>query len=71
MGQDDSGAPFPQGVYSFEVESRKNGELLSTAPAAVYARVAEARIDEGKVTLVLQGGGEVAAAAVTALRRPF
>ena len=70
MGQDDSGAPFPQGVYSFEVESRKNGELLSTAPAAVYARVAEARIEEGKVILVLQGGGEVAAAAVTALRRP-
>ena len=70
MGLDENGTAFPPGPYIFEVESWQNGELLSTSQASVFASVAEARIDAGKVTLVMNGGSVVASSDVTALRKP-
>ena len=44
----DDGTPFDAGLYSFEVESRANGELLLTDPAETYARITEARTQGGE-----------------------
>ena len=69
-GLDENGTPFPPGPYVFEAESWQNGELLSTSLAAVFSRIAEARLDDGKVMLVMNGGSVVASSDVTALRNP-
>ena len=69
-GVQEDGAPFAPGQYSFEVESRSNGTLLSTAPAATYATVTEVRRQGGDTLLILDGGTSVSAADVTALRQP-
>ena len=68
LGED--GAYLPPGVYSFEVETFSNNDLLSTDPASVYARVEEAQIEDGSVTLVFAGGVRVGAGEVTGLRQP-
>ena len=69
-GMTASGAALPEGVYGFSVENMKNGGLDSATPANVYAKIVEARIVDGKTILVTEGGGEVAADLVTALREP-
>ncbi|PQO22876.1 flagellar basal body rod modification protein [Rhodobacteraceae bacterium WD3A24] len=63
------GRPLPEGRYSFEVESRRGDEIIDTRPAEIYARVAEVRADGGRAMLVLEGGGEIASDAVSAVRR--
>lgn len=69
-GVDDNGTPFAAGLYSFEVESYDaSGTLMSTDTADVYATIAEARGENGETILVLDGGVEIAAGDVTALRR--
>lgn len=65
------GMPLPDGLYSFEIASYADGALFATAPAEVYAPVVEARRDGSSTTLVLAGGVEVDAGAVTALRAPI
>ena len=62
------GTPLPSGFYSFSVVSKSGGEALSTDQAEVYVTVTEVRAVDGKAVLVTQGGGTVAADAVTALR---
>jgi flagellar basal-body rod modification protein FlgD len=62
------GAPLPAGFYSFEVVSKSGGEAVGADQAEVYATVTEVRAVDGKAVLVTQGGGMVAANAVTALR---
>ncbi len=69
-GVSDDGSPFPAGTYRFEVESRANGELLVTDPAESYARVTEARMQDGQTLLILQGGVPVLSSDVGALREP-
>jgi len=64
----DSG-PAPSGTYSFKVESYVDGLVTDTAAADVYARVTEARLVDGVTMLVTEGGGEVPASEVTALRQ--
>lgn len=68
-GRDETGARFLDGVYSFAVESLKDGETIQTQQAEVYGRIAEAQIREGNVVLILEGGQSVPATSVTALRR--
>ena len=65
-----NGAPFPQGNYTFEVESYQNGELMLAERAQTYGRVSEARIEEGRTILILEGGLAVLADDVTGLRNP-
>ncbi len=69
-GLDGNGAELPHGTYSFEVESFSNGALSRTDPAEVYSRIVEARADGGATILVMEGGAEVPANEVTAIREP-
>jgi len=70
VGTDATGAPLPEGAYSFRLISSANGEVMGTDPVETYGQIVEARSEAGKVLLVLEGGVEVAADAVTALRTP-
>lgn len=67
-GVSDDGTPFENGLYSFEVESRANGQLLLTDPAETYARITEARTQAGETVLILEGGSAVLASSVSGLR---
>lgn len=70
-GQDSNGNDFPDGLYSFEVESQANGEVIDTTHAENYAQIVEAQSTAGQVVLVMEGGARVEAGAVTALRNPL
>ncbi len=63
-----NGSPLPNGTYSFELVSKKNGEVLQTAPVELYAVVREIRSERGQAVLVMEGGATVPASQVTALR---
>lgn len=69
-GVDSDGAPLPEGLYTFKVESYSEGELLSSDTAEVYSEIVEARGENGTTVLILEGGAKVDASAVTALRDP-
>jgi hypothetical protein len=58
---------MPAGRFTFAVESFAQGARIATAPAEAYARVIEAR-GGATPTLVFDGGIEVEAKTVTALR---
>ncbi|MBS8226153.1 flagellar hook capping FlgD N-terminal domain-containing protein [Vannielia litorea] len=70
QGVDDGGNVFADGTYSFSVESYEGDELIDTRQAEVYARVEEARLEDGETMLLLNSGVTVPASAVTALRFP-
>lgn len=67
-GVDSSGAAFPTGTYTFNVESSSNGALVLNEIADVYARVNEVRSENGQSVLILDGGIAVLASDVSALR---
>jgi len=62
------GTPFSNGAYSFEIESYSGEELLATTDAEVYSEIIEAKSLNGSTVLVLEGGVEIQAAHVSALR---
>ena len=70
FGADAAGDPLPEGRYSLSLESWRDGELLQTDPVEYYGRVIEARGGSGGTRLVFDGGIEVAATEITALRVP-
>lgn len=67
-GLDASGASRPSGLYSFAVESSKNGQMMGEDPAAAYNKIVEAQVQNGEVTLILDGGQAILASKVTAVR---
>ncbi len=67
-GVDADGTPFPSGLYQFQVVSSANGEVVLTETADLYARVEEVRSENGQSILVLEGGINVLASDVSALR---
>lgn len=67
-GSTASGPPVPDGQYSFSVESWRDGGLQAITDAEVYSVVQEARVQNGGIVLVLEGGAEIAADQVSALR---
>lgn len=69
-GRDSSGATASSGFYSFEIESYKDGALLSSSAASAYTPIIEARANTSGTTLILFGGKEVQASEVSALREP-
>ncbi len=69
-GVDGNGAPFANGLYTFEVESYSGDELIATNKAEIYSRVLEAKSRNGETILVLEGGVEVPSTSVSALRDP-
>jgi flagellar basal-body rod modification protein FlgD len=70
LGADATGTPLPPGTYSLSLESLNGEEVIFTGGMEHYARVVEARGTPEGTKLVLEGGIEVAATAVTALREP-
>ncbi|MFV2051309.1 flagellar hook capping FlgD N-terminal domain-containing protein [Aliiroseovarius sp. YM-037] len=69
-GVGDDGTPVPSGAYSFEVESYSGTEALGTTPIETYARITEARSENGQTVFVLDSGAKVEADDITALREP-
>lgn len=70
LGRDAAGAKLPDGLYSFVLESNKNGELISKDEVGAYARVVEAQVGTDGLELIFEGGGTALADTVTALRDP-
>jgi flagellar basal-body rod modification protein FlgD len=68
LGADATGSPLPPGTYQLSLESRKGEAVLSTVAVEHYARVMEVKSTPDGARLVLEGGVEVPAAQVTALR---
>lgn len=64
------GMPLPAGLYSFTLESLADGVPQPGSRVEVIARVEEARMAGGEVRLLLAGGAEIPAGAVSALRPP-
>jgi flagellar basal-body rod modification protein FlgD len=69
-GMDADGYPRETGLYSFEIESYSNGELLSLDPVDVYSTITEVRSQGGETILILSGGVAITASQVSALRDP-
>ena len=67
-GVSDSGAPFVDGLYTFEVESYSGEDLLATNKAEVYSEIVEAKSLNGATVLVLAGGAAIATTDVSGLR---
>lgn len=64
------GADAAPGAYRFEARYAMAQGAVETRDAAVYARVIEARREDGEIVLGLAGGGSARADAVSALRDP-
>jgi len=70
LGADAAGNRLPTGLYSVTLESLKADAVIDSRPIEHYAPVIEVRGGPGGAKLVLEGGVEVLATAVTALRKP-
>ncbi len=68
LGLDATGDQLPNGVYTLTIESYSGETLLGQTEVESYARILEARNGPSGTLLVLEGGVEVAATAITALR---
>ena len=64
------GLPLAHGTYTLELESYRGDEMLTRQPMEHYARIIEARGGTTGTRLVLEGGIEVQADKITALRAP-
>lgn len=69
-GTTTDGAPLPEGLYSFALESSAEGAVISTDAVEVYAKVREARSEGGETYLVFDGDARVVAENVSAIRDP-
>lgn len=69
-GTDSDGTPLPSGTYSFQLASYSDGEFISQDPVEVYSLVQEIRSDGSGALLLIEGGAEIPAASITALRDP-
>lgn len=69
-GVNDTGTPFSDGLYSFEVENHANGALLGVTPVENYANVLEAQNLDGNMVLILEGGVQIHSSDVSAIRKP-
>lgn len=67
-GVDEYSNPRDAGLYSFTLESYAHDDLISTTEVDVYSRITEARNEGGQTVLILEGGVQVNAAEVSALR---
>ncbi len=69
FGADAQGNPLPQGAYSISLENYNNDQILGESKVESYQRILEARNGPSGTSLVLEGGIEVLATAITALRQ--
>lgn len=66
--QDAEGAPLPEGVYNFTLESYSDGVLLGATEVEHYDLVTEVRAAPSGTTMVFAGGIEVPTIFATAVR---
>ena len=71
LGAGADGMPLPPGTYTIMLESMNGEEVMDSRPIEYYALVTEARGGPSGTKLVLEGGVEVLANSVTALRAPI
>lgn len=64
------GAPFPNGLYSFQLINSAGGQELSRDQIEIYSTVTEVRSQGGQTVLILEGGASVTSSQITALRDP-
>ena len=69
-GTDASGTPLPPGAYAFSLRVLGPDGVEEAVPVLTYARVMEVRPSPEGTRLVLEGGAEVTADEVQALRAP-
>ena len=69
-GKGADGATLPAGRYRFEVQSFRDDAVLDTIPAEVYVPVIEARIEDGRSVVVVQGDQVIGTDEISALRDP-
>ena len=69
-GVDARGVPLPDGRYTVEVASFTKGQHVSDSPVDVHGKIVEARNAGGEITLVMEGGQQVAADKILSLRAP-
>ncbi len=69
FGADATGNPLPEGSYSLSLENYSGDRLLGESSVESYQRILEARNGPQGTTLVLDGGVEVLATQITALRQ--
>ena len=62
------GRLLPPGTYAFTVQPYATGGQLQAVEAARYVTVREALVEDGRTTLVLDGGVKLPADAITGLR---
>ncbi|MEJ6403230.1 flagellar hook capping FlgD N-terminal domain-containing protein [Yoonia sp. 2307UL14-13] len=67
-GVDLGGYPLPDGLYSFELHSQLDGEVIAQSPVETYGRVVEVRRDGNDYVLFLKGGATVGRDVVTGVR---
>ena len=69
-GVNESGTPYPSGVYSFELVSMGAGRHISSDPVEAFSRITETQSTDGKLWLILESGQKVEADQVSAIREP-
>lgn len=65
---DATGAPLPDGAYDLSIENYADGAQTSVTGVELYGRVVEVQGLADQMILVLEGGREVLASDVTAIR---
>jgi len=70
LGTGTKGAVLPRGDYAFSVRGYRGGTAVSSLPVETWGRVAEVRQSDAGPLLVLEGGAQVLAGDVTAVRKP-
>lgn len=69
-GTTKNGTPLAAGSYRFTLETYRGGSLTGTQSVAAYGKIVEARAGENGPVLLLEGGAQVAATDVGAVRSP-
>lgn len=69
-GRDAQGQPLPAGRYALSVRSLAAGESIASHDVHMRSGVAETRLDDGSVRLLLENGQTVAPSEVIGLRPP-
>lgn len=68
FGADATGDPLADGIYVLSLESYQGDVLLDTSAVQSYSQIVEARNGPSGATLVIEGGIEITAEMITALR---
>jgi flagellar basal-body rod modification protein FlgD len=69
-GVANDGTPFATGLYSFDIESRANDEIILSEPTEKFGRIVETRLQGSDTVLILEGGSAILASSVDGLREP-